>query len=249
MARMRMPPSSHGYANEFERKVVETLLTGLGHEWVIVPNFQIKPTHSDALEYDVVAFGPHLVYVVESKDWRGRVSGDDTEWLLNDWKAMKCPLWLVNQKCKVLKSAFGAGPNPIKVEPALVVPEGTHLSLGGQWARHTQTLGTLVDWLQHPMKVLDPNRPLPSLPKATQEQLIDALEGQWGRRQRETPTRIGPYQVKEVIATDKDGAIYLARHALLEDRRLYRIRTFRLADLSGDALEQRKNVIRRPPRR
>ncbi len=83
MARVIILPGTEGPVGRFEQQVVERIRTGLPDTWTLFPNFTIKQAGRDALEYDGVLFGPHAIYVLEAKEWIGRLSGDDTEWLLN----------------------------------------------------------------------------------------------------------------------------------------------------------------------
>ena len=46
---------------------------------------------SGALEYDFVVLAPHAVYVLEAKEWYGRLTGDDTEWLTQRQYAQEVP--------------------------------------------------------------------------------------------------------------------------------------------------------------
>jgi len=107
MARLIQAPTGGGLVGDFERLVLRTLLEKLPADYAVAPNFQIKQRSHEALEYDFTVLAPHAIYVVEAKEWYGRLTGDDTEWLLNQ-TPKKCPLWLVNTKCKVLKTELGA---------------------------------------------------------------------------------------------------------------------------------------------
>ena len=91
MARVVKTPSSGGPVGPFEPIVLERLRAGLSDAYQVLPNFQLKDKGHDALEYDFVVLAPHAVYVLEAKEWYGRLTGDDQEWLLND-KPRKPPL-------------------------------------------------------------------------------------------------------------------------------------------------------------
>src|SRR3954471_23142538 len=142
MARVIESPSG-SFVGPFEPRVFEQLRTELPNDYTIIPNFQLKQRGFDAFEYDLVVLSPHAIYVVEDKEWYGRLSGDDQEWLLNQ-TPKKCPLWLVNTKCKVLKSELGAIGNQICVSAALVIPDGTHNALTGSWAPNVRSLSSLI---------------------------------------------------------------------------------------------------------
>src|SRR5215203_3181596 len=101
MAQLISSPMGGGPVNAFELAVVQNLVAMLPAGYAVVPNFALRDNQGRAYEYDVVVLAPHAIYVVEAKEWYGRLSGDDTEWLLNG-KPRKCPLWLADQKGKVL---------------------------------------------------------------------------------------------------------------------------------------------------
>lgn len=242
MARLITTPTSGGLVGPFERLVLQTLLTQLPDSYGVAPNFQLKPTHHDALEFDFLVLAPHALYVLEAKEWYGRLTGDDTEWLLNQ-RPKKCPLWLTNTKCKVLKTELGAVGNEIRVPPVLVLPDGTQNLLGGNWGNSVRSLTGTVAYLQDPKRV--PQSTDITKYHAPIEQL---LQGKWGARQRLKRRRIGSYEITETLFSDALSSEHLARHGLLaDDPTTYRVRTFRLDQSRPDEVqEKRRAVIRRP---
>jgi hypothetical protein len=81
--------------------------------------------------------------VIEAKEWYGRITGDDVEWLIGR-TPKKCPMWLLNHKCKVLKERLGPRGRRAWVEPLLVVPKSASIQIGGNWARNLRSLGDAV---------------------------------------------------------------------------------------------------------
>ncbi len=242
MARQIPTPSSGGLVGPFEPLVFQTLLQSLPASYAVAPNFQLKQKGTPAYEYDFIVLAPHAVYVIEAKEWYGRLSGDDSEWLLND-KPKKCPLWLVNSKCKVLRSELGALAQHVWVTPVLVLPDGTQNHVGGSWGSNVRSLTGLVSFLQDPSKVTKPGNIAVHLPS-----IEKLLQGKWGARWRAERQRFGSYQVTETLAQDARGGEYLARHALVEDDPAdYRIRTFRLdPHLTPDEQKKQRAVFLRP---
>src|SRR5262249_46978090 len=154
-------PTGGGPQGQFERKLVDELVRALPASYKILPNFSIKQTGHPALEYDIVVLAPHAVYVVEAKEWYGRLTGDDTEWLINS-KPKKGPLWLVDVKCKVLKTKVGPlSPEPW-YEPLLIIPDGGQILVGGNWADHAQTLKGAVKLLQNATRLPRQSNILPN---------------------------------------------------------------------------------------
>jgi len=185
MARLIQSPMGDGPQGPFESRVVQALMGGLPDAYRVLPNFSIKQQGQAALEYDVVVLAPHAVYVIEAKEWYGLLTGDDTEWLLNQ-QPKKCPLWLVDLKCKVLKSRLGGVANHVWIDPLLVIPENTRNELGGNWAGHVVGIDSLVSRVTDERMVRHP-RAITSYHQSIQ----DLLQGAWAARRRGAKRRYG----------------------------------------------------------
>ncbi|MEO7033747.1 MAG: nuclease-related domain-containing protein [Polyangiaceae bacterium] len=220
MARLIQTPTGGGLIGPFEPLVLHALLEKLPETYAVAANFQLKQRNHEALEFDFTVLAPHAIYVVEAKEWYGRLTGDDTEWLLNQ-APRKCPLWLVNTKCKALKSELGALGNQTYVSPVLVIPDGTQNLIGGNWGSHVRSLSGLIRYLQ------DPSLITKSSPIAGYHKDIETvLQGKWGGRKREKRRRIGGYEITDTIYADEQTGEYIAKRALIEgDPTRYRIRT------------------------
>jgi serine/threonine protein kinase len=246
MARVIHTPSGgDGPVGPFERDVLEVLRKALPRTWGLAPNFQIKQRGHDALEYDIVLLAAHSIFVIEAKEWYGRLTGDDQEWLLNQ-TPKRCPMWTVNHKCKVLKTELGALANNAQVAPVLVVPDGTAILVSGAWKASVVNISDLPKWLQNPRNVpshrhgLDLTSLFPAIESA--------LQGKWASRQRQKRRRIGSYEITEILQVEADEAAYVARRAYVEgDQSRYRVRTWKIDSYgSHEEVEQRKAVVRRP---
>lgn len=246
MARVIYTPSGNdGPVGPFEPTVLETLRKALPRTWGLAPNFQLKQRGHDALEYDIVLLARQALYVIEAKEWYGRISGDDQEWLLNQ-TPKRCPLWTVNHKCKVLKTELGALASNAAVIPVLVVPNGTTIHIGGSWKGSVVNLRDLAGWLQDEQNIPQHRRgdDLTGLHLSMEQ----SLQGKWGARQRQRRRRVGSYEIIETLQVATDEAMYVARRAYIEgDLIRYRVRTWRIDPSGGhEELEQRKAVVRRP---
>jgi serine/threonine protein kinase len=246
MARVIYTPScGDGPVGPFEREVLETLRKALPHDWRLAPNFQLKQRGRDALEYDVVLLASYALFVIEAKEWYGRLSGDDQEWLLNH-TPKRCPMWTVNHKCKVLKTELGALLSQGHVAPVLVVPDGTAVHIGGSWKGSVVNLRNLAAWLQDEHNVPTNRRggDLTSLFYPME----CMLQGKWAARQRQVRRRVGSYEILETLHVSPDEAMYVARRAYVEgDPARYRVRTWRIDPTgSHEEVEQRRAVVRRP---
>lgn len=246
MARVIYTPSGGGGpVGPFEALVLETLRLALPRAWGLAPNFQIKQRGHNALEYDIVVLAGHALFVIEAKEWYGRLSGDDQEWLLNH-TPRRCPMGLVNHKAQVLKTELGALASHTAVEPVFVVPDNTTILVGGGWKDSVVNLRDLADWLQDIRNVPVNRRGenlLPMFPAMEQ-----ALQGKWAARQRQRRRRVGSYEIVETLYASNDEAMYLAKRAYIEgDPARYRIRTWKIDPTgSHEEVEQRKAVVRRP---
>lgn len=241
MARLVPGPSGGGPVGAFEQQLVQRLKKDLPDTFTIVPNFLLRERDGQSYEYDVVVLAPHALFVIEAKEWYGRLTGDDTEWLLNE-HPKKCPMWLTEKKAKVLKSKLGAFGTKIWVEALVALPDGIQNYLQGNWAPNVQSATGIVRFLLEPKRIRFAKDIRGSL-QAIEKQLT----GEAGRRLRGQPTRVGTYQVLETLYADDDVIELKAKRALLDDPNLYRVRTWRLSGYeSAPEREERLNRIRRP---
>jgi serine/threonine protein kinase len=246
MARVIYTPSGgDGPVGPFEALVLETLRNALPRAWGLAPNFQLKQRGHDALEYDIVLLAKHALFVIEAKEWYGKLTGDDQEWLLNH-TPKRCPMWTVNHKCKVLKTELGALASHAAVVPVMVVPDGAAIHISGSWKSSVVNLAKLAAWLQDERNIPTHHQGDDLSPLiASMEQ---ALQGKWAARQRQRRRRVGSYEIVETLHIAPDEAMYVARRAYIEgDPARYRVRTWKI-DPSGshEQVEQRKAVVRRP---
>jgi len=242
MARLIDPPHGSGPQGPFEALCVERFRRELPKTYRILPNFVIKERGRRALEYDFVILAPHAVFVIEAKEWYGRVSGDDTEWLLNG-RPRRCVLEQVNFKAKVLKSKLGAIATPIEFIELMVVPDECQPVLHGGWAPHLLQLSKAIKHLQHPTRF--------GLRGDDHSGLLDRvrqnLEGVWGQRIRGQRKRISSYKIEETLRLETDFEEHLCSHAFLDLKDLFRVRIWRVSNYrSAEERAARMEVIRRP---
>jgi serine/threonine protein kinase len=246
MARLIYTPSGGGGpVGQFERQVLDTLRAALPRTWGLAPNFQLKQRGHDALEYDIVLLASHALFVIEAKEWFGRLTGDDQEWLLNH-SPKRCPMWTVNHKCKVLKSELGALASQAHVGPVLVVPDGTAIHIGGSWKESVVNLSDLAAWLQDSRNVPSHRQGQDLTPMFPA--MENTLQGKWGVRQRQSRRQVGSYEIVETLQVEADEAMYLARHAYIAgDPSRYRVRIWKInRHGSPEEVAQREAVVRRP---
>jgi serine/threonine protein kinase len=225
--------------------VLETLRLALPKGWGLAPNFQLKQRGRDALEYDIVLLARHALFVIEAKEWYGRLTGDDQEWLLNH-TPKRCPMWTVNHKCKVLKTELGALASHVAVESVMVVPDNTTILVRGSWRGSVVNLRDLAAWVQDERNV--PAHRLGEDLTSLFPAMEQALQGKWAARQRERRQRIGSYEIVETLHRSNEESMFLAKRAYIEgDPARYRVRTWKINPTgSHEEIEQRKAVVRRP---
>ncbi|TAK27443.1 MAG: hypothetical protein EPO40_17650 [Myxococcaceae bacterium] len=240
MARLIVLSGVDGPVQRFEQQVVEFLRAKLPDTWTLVPNFTVKQPGRDALEYDGVLFGPHAVYVLEAKEWVGRLTGDDTEWLIGR-TPRACPMPTVNHKAKVLKTVLAA-PRGVWVAPVLVLPDGATVEVTGGWREHIARLGELVAHLNDTARVPNATNLMPLMGA-----WLEKIRGAAGRRQRGSKRRFGAYETTDILSLAEGASEYRAKRAHVDDPRPYRVRTWHLDPyLSAEERTKRLAVIRRP---
>src|SRR5579883_1261093 len=143
-----------GPVNEGERRIVAALVERLPARYLIAPNIEITEPGGQRYEYDAVVVAPHAVYVVEIKDWPGRIEGDDREWLVNG-HSRKAPLALTERKAKVLKSKlvdYMQALARVRVEAAIALAgKVSALRLSEEGARRVFSPVALTDFLMDPL--------------------------------------------------------------------------------------------------
>jgi len=244
MARLIDSPPGGTPPNKFEQLVLETFQRQLPRQYHLLPNFILKQgAERNAYEMDIVVLAPHAIYVVECKEWYGRLTGDDWEWLLNDRHAFGKPMDLPEIKSKVLKSFLGAPARQAQVSPIYVVPNATRIQISGGWKDHCLTLTQSLKFLQDPARI-GVSREISS----EHQTLIRIIQGTWGKRIRAPRKKVGSYNLVDIIHEEEGGAkTYLAHHALITDNSKYRVRIWNLSpQLSEAEYKERLNVIRRP---
>ncbi|MDZ4057650.1 MAG: NERD domain-containing protein kinase family protein, partial [Polynucleobacter sp.] len=230
MARIILPKHGELPQNEGERRALAFLdaqlppqptqsgwaqLNQLGPEYILIPNLEIPDSASRFLEIDCIAVTPHAVYVIEVKDWGGRIDGDDTSWYLNDGRERKNPHKGLNYKCRVLKSMLeraSAGLRHTWVQGiVLIAREETLLDLQGQCKAATFVLSrNLSEYLKDPSRIKAPRRINAQELAADQERISTALTGK-ARPRKDQALVIMGYQVEEVLAQEENLTEYLAR--------------------------------------
>ena len=107
MGKLCTPKHNSGPVNAGEERLLHFLEVNLPDSYYLIPNGEypyINPNGgTQYLEYDCIVVAPHAVYVIENKDFKGRVEAYDNVWFHND-KEIKNPIKAVTFKGKVLSA-------------------------------------------------------------------------------------------------------------------------------------------------
>jgi serine/threonine protein kinase len=214
--------------NEAEREVVALLLRDLPAGWSVIPNASLPdPRTGHSYEYDAICVGPHVVYVVEVKGWRGRVRQlGQGDWQLEGGRVERNPLNLTDQKARVLASRLKAAvPGPPYVQACLASgSDETVFEVLGLDARRCLRPCELVPYLLDPTRT---GRPVTDH-RAQHEAIVRAITGSLEAR-RAVGRRYGSWLATSLQERDEEHAVWLGKHALLDDGRVARIRAWYLS--------------------
>jgi serine/threonine protein kinase len=268
MARLIFPKHWEGYANDGERRVIEYLAKNLplrgevlrdfdkwgayGEEYIVIPNFTLSRPGGLSLEVDGVVIAPHAVYLIETKDWRGRIEGDDQEWLLDGTKERENPNHSINNKAKRLsgdvsqRKSYDIKNNVCFTHVVVIADLQTELLLSGDCAKTTfQCNDKLLQYLMDYSRVRSPNRKIRIQKNGIhsyQLEIAEFISSQKGVKQG--PKIINGYEVIEELMSSDDSIEYLARlhNRLAAQSSVKRLRVFRLPlHLPKPELERKKS--------
>ena len=105
MAKLCTPIHSTGPVNAGEKHLFDYLQVNLPDSYYIIPNGEypyINPNGgTQFMECDCIVVAPHAIYLIENKDYKGRLEAYDSAWFHND-REIKNPIKGVTFKGKVL---------------------------------------------------------------------------------------------------------------------------------------------------
>lgn len=105
MAKLCTPIHSPGPVNAGEKHLFDFLQVNLPDSYYIIPNGEypyINPNGgTQFMECDCIVVAPHAIYLIENKDYKGRLEAYDSAWFHND-REIKNPIKGVTFKGKVL---------------------------------------------------------------------------------------------------------------------------------------------------
>ena len=239
--------------NRTEREVVARLVSDLPDTWHVIPNVDIHDGRSGhAYECDAIVIGPPGVCIVEIKGWRGTIqSRTHGDWQLDDGKFVANPLKVTDHKARVLASHLKSlhlrhGMRPPYVSACVVVgdPRATFEVFPPDGDRCLR-IDTAGSWLTQPANLASP-RGRPENYARFVARISDHVIGRLKKREALSRS-YGNYRVTGRVGGDDESTVWLARHAHLDDGRVYRVRTWFLSAYlhSDEQLAQRKRLLQR----
>src|SRR6266536_3059003 len=75
------------FATSGEQQVAQEL-EKLPDHWIIICNKTLVATNGRSFEIDLIVIGNQWVFLLDEKSWRGRIRGDDMQWVRQDGSAV-----------------------------------------------------------------------------------------------------------------------------------------------------------------
>jgi serine/threonine protein kinase len=235
--------------NASEREMVNLLVERLPDAYWVVPNVTLSQ-RGHPYEYDAVVVAPHAVHVVETKGWNGTITAlSRGQWQLSNGRVVSNPLDLTTRKAKILASAF----NDLTLE----TPSGEHLRTPYVQASLLCSGDDVVYDVDPDIRhqcltpggatayLMDADRINVSVDRSKYrhctEEIAEHVAGKLRGREPKPP-RYGNYRAVEPVEDRDDAKIYLAEHAELDDKRVYRVRIWFLSPYSLEPEEREKRI-------
>jgi hypothetical protein len=146
-----------------------------------------------ALEVDALVFAECSVFVVEAKQYTGRLTGDDQGWELGG-RSVPSPVRATNNKSRALASLLDDNKAKLNTEPVVVVPDASLLFITGEWAGNAVHLCDLASWLLTHDAEARKKADTPEALRAKMDRAIALVQGRWGERQRSARRRVSTKQ-------------------------------------------------------
>ncbi len=99
--------SAGDFATEGERHAAETL-RGLPASWIVICNKMLVTNDARSFETDFIVLGDRNVFLLDEKSWRGRIFGNDQQWVREDGSAERSPLGKADYVARVLAGMLRA---------------------------------------------------------------------------------------------------------------------------------------------
>lgn len=92
------------FATEGEQRAAALLQQQLPSDWIIICN-KILPVQNDrSYEIDFIVIAKNWIFLLDEKSWRGRIRGDDEQWIRSNGAAERSPLAKIDYVAKIFAS-------------------------------------------------------------------------------------------------------------------------------------------------
>lgn len=85
-----------------------SILRGLPSGWLVVCNKELVSPAGFVYELDFIIVGEHLVFVVDEKNWKGVIRGNENIWVLPSGESRPSPLAKLGHACRQLAGMLRA---------------------------------------------------------------------------------------------------------------------------------------------
>jgi len=213
--------------NQGEAVAISYLEANLPSNYTIYPNKELNQNNGTPLECDAIVIAPHAVYIIEIKDWHGKIIGNDSIWKLGT-SERPSPVKSLNYKAKVLKGLLTQGSlinKNVWVEGLIVINDKqTILNLTGASQKQTFFLHKVTEYLQSPARLLSPT---PIAQNAIGSLLIGIKQIISGMPEWDGPRKnYNQYRVKETISVEDNYSELIAENSLASGLPPVRLRVF-----------------------
>lgn len=96
------------FATEGERMAAE-VLRQLPASWLIICNKTLPLPNGRSYEMDFIVVGKRWVFLLDEKSWRGKIIGNEEQWVRVDGTSERSPLAKADYVAKILAGRLTAG--------------------------------------------------------------------------------------------------------------------------------------------
>lgn len=229
-------------AHDSERQALRFLTEALPSTYTVYGNAWLVERSGVVHELDAVVVGPHAVFVVEIKGYRGTIEGSDYDWYLPE--PTRSPIEKNRKTAQILhglmkRASYEAG--QLWTQGLIFLSATSHCNVRGPASKdRIHTRASILAALTDPAFVdRIANRALtPVTPRTLAE--LDRILTSMPASARPT-RRVREYELLATIESHDTCQEHLARHTLSGDERLLRV--YAIPPLASD--EERDRIVKR----
>ena len=209
-----------------ERRAL-AVLEQLPTSWIVIANKILPLSHADSREIDFILIGPHRVFVLDEKSYRGKITGTEEVWTLDDGDTQRSPFNKMDIVAKKVAGILEKVPGfPRRTQTVTPVVAGVILSTDTAQAQISDLRATRC--LMHLSNALAKLAWLDDEGKAAgfdlgsiRQPLQTALYNDNSARRPKRPRAIGLYRIEDTIEERGGCRIFRAEHEDGTRRTLY----------------------------